>query len=130
MRITTWPTLIAGVILFCLLGCLLVPAEAQSGITQSATAPVAAQPEAPKESLGRTTPRGTVLGFLTHARNGEDELAAQYLNTRLQGKNSALLAHQLFIVLNRRLPPRLNQISDQPEGSNRSATPDRNWSEP
>jgi len=28
-----------------------------------------------------------------------------------------VLAHQLFTVLNRRLPPRLNQLSDKPEGS-------------
>ena len=117
MRITTWPTLIAGVILFCLLGCLLVPAETQSGITQSATAPVAAQPEAPKDSLGRNTPRGTVFAFLSAARKGDDEAAAQYLNTRLRGDDAERLAHELFVVLDRRLPAQLNQLSDKPEGS-------------
>ena len=106
----------AGACLVLLLFLFCAPVRAQLGILRPS--PAAPNTDVPKESLGRTTPRGTVLGFLTHARNGEDELAAQYLNTRPQGKNSAVLAHQLFIVLNRRLPPILNQISDQPEGSN------------
>jgi MscS family membrane protein len=45
------------------------------------------------------------------------ELAAQYLHTRLRGKSAAVLAHQLFVVLDRRLPAQLNQLSDKPEGS-------------
>jgi MscS family membrane protein len=77
----------------------------------------AAQPELPKDALGRTTPQGTVLGFLIAARKGDDELAARYLNTTLHGEGATVLAHQLFTVLNRRLPPRLNQLSDKPEGS-------------
>jgi MscS family membrane protein len=79
--------------------------------------PCTAQPEVPKDSLGRTTPKGTVLGFLRAARDGDDELAVQYLNTRLNGKAAAVLTHQLFTVLDRGLPPRLNQLSDKPEGS-------------
>ena len=80
-------------------------------------APAAARPEVPKDSLGRSTPRGTVLGFIIAARKGDDELAAQYLNTRLQGKAAADLAHQLFIVLDRRLPAKLIELSDKPEGT-------------
>lgn len=82
-----------------------------------ASVPAAAQPEAPKDALGRSTPRGTVLGFLAATRKEDSELAAQYLNTRLRGRDAAALAYQLFVVLDRRLPARLNQISDQPEGS-------------
>jgi MscS family membrane protein len=91
------------------------PAWAQLGAP--ASVPAAAQPEVPKDSLGRTTPRGTVFGFLIAARKGDDELAAQYLNTRLRGKAAAVLAHQLSTVLDRRLPPKLNELSDTPEGS-------------
>src|SRR5713101_1270710 len=94
---------------------LCLPIWAQ--LRKPASVPAPAQPEVPKDSLGRTTPRGAVLGFLSAARNGEDKLAAQYLNTGLRGNAAAGLAHQLFIVLDRRLPPRLNQLSDQPEGS-------------
>src|SRR6266436_9376437 len=94
---------------------LCLPASAQ--LHKPAPVPAPAQPEVPKDPLGRTTPRGTVFGFLVAARNGEDELASQYLNTRLRGNAAAVLAHQLFVVLDRRLPPRLNQLSDLPEGS-------------
>ena len=98
------------------LGVLLsLPAWAE--LVQLAPVPIAVQPEAPKDALGRTTPRGTVLGFLSAIRKGDNELAAQYLNTRLRGKTATDLAHQLFVVLDRRLPARLNQLSDQPEGS-------------
>jgi MscS family membrane protein len=77
----------------------------------------AAQPEAPKDALGRSTPQGTVRGFLAAARKGNDEIAAQYLNTRLRGEEAEQLAHKLYVVLNRRLPARLNELSDKPEGS-------------
>jgi hypothetical protein len=45
----------------------------------------ALQPEVPQDPLGRTTPRGTVFGFLSAARQGEDQRAAQYLNTKARG---------------------------------------------
>jgi MscS family membrane protein len=109
VRLGTSGCLLSLVFLLCL------PTWAQ--LRKPAPAPAPAQPEVPKDPLGRTTPRGAVLGFLTVARKGEDELAAQYLNTGLRGDAAADLAHQLFIVLDRRLPPRLNQLSDEPEGS-------------
>jgi MscS family membrane protein len=77
----------------------------------------AAQPEAPKDALGRDTPRGTVLGFLAAARKGNMETASQFLDTPLRGPAAALLAQQLFTVLDRRLPPQLQKLSDNPEGS-------------
>jgi MscS family membrane protein len=73
--------------------------------------------ELPKDTLGRNTPRGTVLGFLSAARKGNSEIAALYLNTPLRGAEAAELARQLAIVLNQRLPARLNEISDKAEGS-------------
>ena len=94
---------------------------AESAWTKQATPPAPAsapaQPEVPKDSLGRTTPRGTVLGFLTAAGKGDYETATRYLNTRLHGEEAEGLAHKLFVVLNLRLPARLNAISDKPEGS-------------
>jgi MscS family membrane protein len=109
VRLGTGACFLSLVFLLCL------PTLAQ--LRKPAPEPAPAQPEVPKDPLGRTTPRGTVLGFLKVARKGEDELAAQYLNTGLRGDAAADLAHQLFIVLDRRLPPRLNQLSDEPEGS-------------
>jgi MscS family membrane protein len=75
-----------------------------------------AQPDS-TDLLRRTTPRGAVLGFLAAARKGDDATAAQYLNTRLRGKAAATLAHQFYVVLDRRLPAHLNELSDRPEGS-------------
>jgi MscS family membrane protein len=86
-------------------------------ITVPGAAPVPSQPEAPKDSLGRTSPRGTVLGFLAATQKKEYDVAAEYLNTRLHGKAAADLARQLLVVLDRRLPARLNLLSDKPEGS-------------
>lgn len=79
-------------------------------------APAAAQSEAPADRLGRSTPRGTVRGFLLAARAGEDSIATQYLDAR--GARAAALARELFAVLDARLPARVMlQISDAPEGS-------------
>lgn len=76
-----------------------------------------AQPEAPKDTLGRTTPRAAVLGFLSAAHKGNPQIAALYLNTPLRGAEAEDLARQLAVVLDQRLPPRLNLLSDEPEGS-------------
>ena len=96
---------------------LLLPrmSWAQAGTEKSG--PVIPQPETAQDTLGRTTPRGTVLGFLSAIRKGNSEVAALYLNTTLRGEDAALLARQLGTVLDRRLPAKLNQISDKPEGS-------------
>ncbi len=90
-------------------------ASAQVGAPRSAAAP--AQPEVSEDPLGRNTPRGTVQGFLFAAGKGDHETAVRYLNTRLRGEAAVVLARQLFVVLNRRLPARLNEMSDKPEGS-------------
>ena len=50
------------------------------------------------------------------AREGNDEAAAQYLNTTLQGRPAEVLARQLYVVLDTRLPARIDEISDRPEG--------------
>jgi MscS family membrane protein len=81
------------------------------------TASPEVKPEVPTDILGRTSPRGTVLGFLRAARKGDNEAAAEFLATSQQGKAAADLAHKLFVVLDRRLPAKLNEISDRPEGS-------------
>jgi MscS family membrane protein len=50
---------------------------------------------------------------------GGDELEAAplYLNSGLSGTAATELAQQLYVVLNSRLPVRLNVLSDRPEGS-------------
>jgi MscS family membrane protein len=108
-RLSVSILLLSLIVLFC------APALPQLAVPS--TPPGATKPDAPQDVLGRTTPRGTVLGLLTAGRKGDDDVAAEYLNTRLRGKAAAVLAHQLFVVLDRRLPARLNQLSDSPEGT-------------
>src|SRR4051794_4139028 len=57
--------------------------------------------EPQKDPLGRTSPRGAVLGFINAARKGNAEVAVLYLNTSLRGEPAQNLAHQLAIVLDR-----------------------------
>ena len=83
----------------------------------AATAAQGGQAEAAKDALGRDTPRGTLLGFMNAARGGSDELGPQFLNTRLRAGEAVDLAHKLFVVLDSRLPARLNEVSERPEGS-------------
>src|SRR6476661_6472650 len=87
----------------------------QTPVPKPAT--VEATPEPPKDVLGRTTPRGAVLGFLAAARTGNSEIATLYLNTPLRGPDAQAVAQQLAAVLDRRLPARLNELSDSPEGA-------------
>src|SRR5262245_53206624 len=88
-----------------------------AGAQPKPAAPPAAAAEQVKDPLGRETPRGTVLGFINVARRGEDDAARQYLNTTLPEKAAVELAHKLFVVLDSRLPARLNDLSDRPEGA-------------
>src|SRR6201987_616492 len=96
---------------------LLLSPRAWPQITVPTSAPAEVRPDTPADTLGRSTPRGTVLGFLAAERKGNGEIAALYLNTPLRGEPAARLAHQLAVVLDRHLPARLNQLSDKPEGS-------------
>lgn len=73
--------------------------------------------EISSDPLGRTTPRGTVRGFLSAAYNQKFDTAAQYLDTRAGGTDASLLARQLFFVLDRKLPAKLNNINNDPLGS-------------
>ena len=90
---------------------------AQAPPASAPTAPdaAAAQPAPVTDSLGRSTPRGTVRGFLDAARSGDIARAAQYLDTHRS--DAGELARRLFVVLDARLPARLLRISDEPEGS-------------
>lgn len=92
----------------------LPPMRAQAPV--GAPTPPETKTEEPKDALGRDTPRGAVLGFLAAARKGTP-VAALYLDTPLRGPDAEELAHQLAVVLDARLPARLNELSDKPEGS-------------
>lgn len=90
-------------------------AAAALSVALVASAVIAAQ--AAPDPLGRDTPRGAVLGFLDAARRGDYAVARQYLDTPLDPGAAERLARQLFVVLDARLPARLTEISNEPEGS-------------
>src|SRR5438034_5617497 len=102
-------SLLSFVLLFCVFAGAQTPVPARAG--------AAPQVSPPPDTLGRNTPRGTVLGFLKAARNGDYDAATQYLNTQRRGKAGADLAHELFVIMDRRLPARHSASSDRPEGS-------------
>lgn len=113
MRLPTTGLLFASVL------ALFVAARQGQAQTDASTATESrtASARAPADPLGRSTPRGTVRGFLNAARKGDYELARQYLDTPLGPEAGQALAHRLFVVLDARLPARLTLLSDDPEGS-------------
>ena len=96
-------------------------ARAQVGRGETPTAPQAREAEPWRDPLGRSTPRGTVTGFLDAARAANNELSAQYLDAA--AARAQTLAAQLFVVLDERLRGRFIRISDEPEGSAGAALP-------
>src|SRR5262245_49632574 len=72
---------------------------------------------APKDLLGRDTPRGAVLGCMDAARRGNNDVTPLYLDAAVTGDAAVELARKLFVVLDSRLTTRVNELSDRPEGT-------------
>ena len=79
--------------------------------------------EANTDMLGRSTPRGTVVGFLEAAHKNNFSLAVQYLDTGDKGAPAQELARQLQTVLDAAFITDLDRISDQPLGKLDSGLP-------
>jgi len=74
--------------------------------------------DASMDPLGRTTPRGTMLGFSRAAERGEIAAASQYLQLEAgQRENAAFLASELKALIDRELQESVGNISDLPAGS-------------
>ncbi|HMD37150.1 MAG TPA: mechanosensitive ion channel family protein, partial [Vicinamibacterales bacterium] len=73
--------------------------------------------EVETDAFGRDTPRGTLFGFMAAASKGNIDAASIYLNTSQRDRDVPALTHQLYVVLDARLPARLREPSDRPEGS-------------
>ncbi len=91
------------------------PALAQSPLATAAKPDTPAQ-QADEDPLGRTTPYGTVAGFIRGAKDNDYARAAQYLDTRKRGVAAEELAKQLRTVLDRGLKVDIDLISRKPEG--------------
>jgi MscS family membrane protein len=95
---------------------LPVHLHAQLGGLTAPASQTSTPAEPAKDLLGRDTPRGAVFGFMMAARRGNGEEAAAYLDSPLKDAALLELSHQLYVVLDSRLPARLNELSDRPEG--------------
>ncbi len=100
-------------VVLCLL--LVLPALAQSPPATTPQQTTSAQ-QAGEDPLGRSTPYGTVVGFIRAAKDKDYALAAQYLDTKEKAKAAEELARQLAIVLDRGLKVDLDRISRKPQG--------------
>ena len=87
-------------LLFSLLAILPVRAQSLSSVLPSSSTTTGPS-NAPTDPLGRTTPSGSVLGFLQAAQSGDYSIAAQYLQmsaARRQAEGEQL-ATQLKVVM-------------------------------
>ena len=121
------PSLPKSFLLFALALLAASPSSAQSslsGVLPSSSAPSSTS-NSPTDPLGRTTPSGSVLGFLQAAQSGNYSIAAQFLQmspARRQSEGEQL-ANQLNAVLNS--PAATVRISGftQPEGTPQEGVP-------
>ncbi len=87
--------------------------------------PEKAEPAAPVDPLGRTNPRGTVLGFLQLAQSAHPDSAAQYFQAsraRRPGDDQRLV-HELKSLMDRAYVGNINRITDLAEGSPQEGLP-------
>jgi MscS family membrane protein len=88
-----------------------------------------AQPTNPTSTdpLGRTTPSGTVLGFLQTEQAGNSKSAADYLQMSAARRSSlgSDLADKLKVLMDRAYVGSLRRLSTTPEGNPEFGTPDQ-----
>ena len=76
----------------------------------------AEQGKAPEDPLGRSTPQGTVIGFLKAATQEDFDRALQYLDTKKKGPDAQKMIHALRVILERGSSGKLTMLSAKPEG--------------
>ena len=88
-----------------------------SGAT-SQPPPAAPQQEQLADPLGRTTPRATIAAFMRAAGRGDYVSAARYMQvTEGQRRNTARLARDLKLLMDRYFSEPVTSISDSPDGA-------------
>ena len=101
-------------LLFASLAASGFPAEKPGAFPGAKEAPPPAETD---DALGRSTPKGTVFGFIKSATQGDYELALQYLDTKRKGVSAQKLIDALQIILDRGFSGKLAMLSTKPEGS-------------
>ena len=95
------------------------PVPQQADTTDKASA------EEPSDPLGRSTPRGTVLGFLHAAKSGDYKQAADYLqlSNDERAEEGESIARQLHALVDHAFVGRVGPVSDHREGSTEAGVP-------
>src|SRR5579871_3474748 len=86
--------------------------QTTNGSTPAATAPV----PLPVDSLGRTSPHGTVLGFLRAAEEKDYVKAAKFLDGKRPPEQATELIVQLKYLMDHGLSTNIDDISREPKG--------------
>lgn len=106
-----------------LLALMSIALSTAAALAQSPAAKGAATPAAAGDPLGRTTPHGTVINFITSVERRDLARAAQYLGGRLGPEPKAELALQLKQLMDRGLKVDLNSLSKSPGGDTGDGLP-------
>jgi MscS family membrane protein len=75
------------------------------------------------DPLGRSTPNGTVVGFLKAMQREDYERAVDYLDTRQTGKRAQQLAIELDYILDQGISAAAGTLSTKPEGNLQDGLP-------
>jgi MscS family membrane protein len=117
---------LTGFILLGIAALLIVPAaQAAEKATPGAALKSPVQAETTYDDpLGRSTPQGTVVGFLKAMQREDYERAVDYLDTRQTGKRAEQLALELHYILNEAMSTVTTALSTKPEGNLQDNLPD------
>ena len=113
------------ILVLCLAACLASASQTTLSQVLPPSITTGANAATPVDPFGRTTPSGTVLGFLQAAQSGDYGIAAQYLqmtSARRQAEGEQL-ATKLKVVLDRAFVGSLKRVSTQPEGTLQEGVP-------
>ncbi len=114
----------AFILILCLGACLIFAGQPALGQILPAPNPTASAANTPVDPLGRTTPSGTVLGFLQAAQSEDYGIAAQYLQmspARRQSEGEQMAA-KLKVVLDTAFTGRFTNFT-QGEGIPQEGVP-------
>ena len=122
------PSIVRKIVVAVMLTAASFPAAAQSSLNQilspSSSTPANGTKTA-ADPYNRTTPSGTVFGFLQAAQSGNYNTAAQYLQmspARRQSQGEQI-ASELKEVMDRAFAGSLKKVSTQPEGTPQEDVP-------
>ena len=100
-----------------LAACLVTGASAAEKTAPAPAVKGPVQAEATYDDpLGRSTPQGTVVGFLKAMQRDDYERAVDFLDTRQTGKRAELLAIELNHILDEGLSTVTTTLSSKPDG--------------